>query len=65
MQTSHAKLESFDTPSEQRASTDLVKLIRKLRWIGMEDEAQQLQRALRRFPSEQTETVLADTPSTD
>jgi hypothetical protein len=50
---------------EQQASGDLVKLIRKLRWIGMEDEAQQLQLALRRFPTEQAEIVLADAPSTD
>ena len=50
---------------EQPTPTDLVKLIRKLRWIGMEDEAQQLQAALRRFPAEQVEPVLDDVPNTD
>lgn len=29
---------------------DLVKLIRKLRWIGLEEEARQLQRAARNLP---------------
>jgi ABC-type sulfate transport system permease component len=28
---------------EQMAAADLIKLIRKLRWIGMEEEADQLQ----------------------
>ena len=51
--------------SEPPASTDLVKLIRKLRWIGMEDEARQLQTALSRFSPEEAEPVLADESSTD
>ena len=50
---------------EQQASADLVRLIRKLRWIGMEEEAQQLQAALSRFPVDQAEPVLGDAPSTD
>jgi hypothetical protein len=55
----------LDLSPEQRASTDLAKLIRKLRWIGMEEEAKQLQTVLSRFPSEQVEIVLADPPNTD
>ena len=34
-------------------SGEWAKLIRKLRWIGLEDEAQQLQRALRTLPVEE------------
>ena len=34
-----------DVSAEQRASSDRIKLIRKLRWIGMESEARRLQSA--------------------
>jgi hypothetical protein len=44
-------------PAEQLTSAELVKLIRKLRWIGLEDEAHQLQAALDRFPPEERATV--------
>lgn len=37
-----------DISVEQRASNELVKLIRKLRWIGMEHEARQMQVVLQR-----------------
>ena len=43
---------------------DLVKLIRKLRWIGLEDEADQLQAALCKFPPDVRPAVCAE-PSTD
>lgn len=42
---------------ERPTSAELVKLIRKLRWIGLEDEARQLQVALDRFPAEQRATL--------
>lgn len=61
VQTSAAEPQS----PNQASSTELVKLIRKLRWIGMEEEARQLQSALRRFPAEQVEPVLDDKPNTD
>jgi hypothetical protein len=32
---------------KQRAASEFVKLIRKLRWIGMEDEAERLQQELK------------------
>jgi len=57
--------EELQFSSQQVSATDLVKLIRKLRWIGMEEEARQLQAVLSRFPAEQAETVLGDAPSTD
>ena len=37
-----------DTSARRRASNELVKLIRKLRWLGMEEEAQGLQNELGR-----------------
>jgi hypothetical protein len=35
-----------DVSAEQRASNELIQLIRKLRWMGMEDEVEELQRTL-------------------
>src|SRR5262249_47181050 len=53
-----------DTP-EQKAAREAVKLIRKLRWIGLEREAQQLQTALGGFPSDKRPSLLAGPHSTD
>lgn len=47
--------------AEQLTSAELVKMIRKLRWIGLEDEANRLQTALKRFPPEER-SVLPGTP---
>ena len=44
---------------------DLVKLIRKLRWIGMEEEAHYLQMALCSLPPHERYSVLAGPFSTD
>lgn len=48
-----------------RQASDYSKLIRKLRWIGMEDEARRLQVALRSLPADQRGTVSAGPFSTD
>jgi len=37
--------------AEQRASNELITRIKKLPWIGMEDEAQELQHSLRSISS--------------
>ena len=52
-----------DGSGEQRSARELVKRIRKLRWMGMEEEAQRLQVALRRI--EDTDCVLAAPRDTD
>jgi hypothetical protein len=46
-------------------ASELVKMVRKLRWIGMEEEAKRVQLALNALPPDQRETVLAGPPSTD
>jgi hypothetical protein len=46
-------------------SDDWTKLIRKLRWIGLEDEAHRLQEAVRALPPEQRGTVSVGPFSTD
>ncbi len=50
----------FET-GQPPTSVELVKLIRKLRWIGLEEEARQLQTVLNRFPPEQR-AVLPGSP---
>ena len=55
------KQQPSDTSARQRASNELVKLIRKLRWLGMEEEAQGLQR--RRATT--ADSVLATAAETD
>lgn len=52
-----------DVAPRQRAAADLIKQIRKLRWIGMAEEADQLQLALARIPAENR--VLAEPLETD
>jgi hypothetical protein len=44
---------------------DLWKLVRKLRWIGLEDEARRLQLAMRGVSPEPGGTILSETFCTD
>jgi hypothetical protein len=46
MEMSLEKQKPPDVLAEQRASNKLVKLIRKLRWMGMEEEAERVQMEL-------------------
>lgn len=50
MTTSSDKDVPLDVPPELRRTADLIKRIRKLRWIGLEQEATKLQQALVCFP---------------
>jgi len=51
--------------AEERHPDQLVKLIRKLRWIGLESEAKELQGALEKLPSSRRGSVIAAPHSTD
>jgi hypothetical protein len=51
--------------ANERAALEVVKLIRKLRWIGMETEAEELQIVLGEFPSDRRASVLAPPHGTD
>lgn len=44
---------------------DLTVRIRKLRWMGMEDEARALERELKSAPAIETDSVLAAPRNTD
>ena len=65
MKEPQAKYRFLDITPEQKAAREVVKLIRKLRWIGMEREAEQLQTALSGFPSDKRASLLAGPHSTD
>jgi hypothetical protein len=54
-----------DTSASHRASNELVKLIRKLRGMGMEEEARGLQTELERRHATAADSVLATTAETD
>ena len=47
------------------ASDEIIRLIRKLRWIGKEEEAHGLERQLDLLPAMQRGSVLADSINTD
>lgn len=50
--------------ASDNSSNDLIKLIRKLRWIGMDDEAKRLQQQLAQSNGAD-DTVLAVSGETD
>ena len=55
-----------DVPPHQREfGWKTAKLVRKLRWIGKEDEARVLERQLRGTPLDERASVLAEPFSTD
>lgn len=54
-----------DVSAEQRASNELVKQIRKLRWMGMEKEAERIQRQLATHREPLADSVLAAPRETD
>ena len=49
----------------ESTANDLVKLIRKLRWIGMDEEAERLQKKLAQQRNTADDTVLARSGETD
>ena len=55
---SHASTANF-------IANDLTVRIRKLRWMGMEDEAKALERELKSTPVTETDSVLATPRNTD
>jgi hypothetical protein len=56
---------AMDVAPEEWTSCELVRLIRKLRWIGMEAEAVELQTVLKRLPPDRRASLLEAPHSTD
>ncbi len=50
---------------DQRSPREWARLLRKLRWVGLEDEARRLELALSTLPPEQRGDVLVESSSTD
>ncbi len=61
---SRAQQSAADATAAQSGSNELVKLIRKLRWIGMDDEAERLQSELTRRHAD-ADSVVALSGETD
>lgn len=54
-----------DVSSDQRESVEIAKLIRKLRWIGREDEAKSMEHLFVLHSSTHRASVLAEPLGTD
>jgi hypothetical protein len=65
MEMQHEQQKPSDDLAERRASNELVKAIRKLRWMGMEEEAKKVenQLTLSNFPA--ADSVVARSCETD
>jgi hypothetical protein len=55
----------FETPESDATPDELVKLVRKLRWIGAEDEAERVLEDLTRGAATTADSVLATPGDTD
>jgi hypothetical protein len=53
------------SPESRRGPADWAKLVRKLRWIGLEDEARCLQLAMRTVTSEEKCGLFPGPPGAD
>ena len=63
LQTRNLVKDIPDVSADQRASNEMIKLIRKLRWVGMEGEAERLRSALAGMP--RTNSVVTEPRETD
>jgi hypothetical protein len=64
-QSEPSDINCYEVTAERRGPDEVIKLIRKLRWIGMETEAKELQDVLVAFPTPLRGTVVAGPHSTD
>jgi hypothetical protein len=55
----------MERSNEQRASDEMVKLIRKLRWVGLESEAKSIERELTARAMPAGDSVIATPRETD
>ena len=65
MNTNYGTLSVSNFAIDQEAADETVKLIRKLRWIGREEEARSLEHHLNLLPAMARGSVLAEPVSTD
>jgi hypothetical protein len=65
MEMPHNQHKPPDGPGEQRTANELVKLIRKLRWMGLEREAEMTEDQLVLRKVQATDSVIAASRETD
>jgi len=65
METPHNQQKPPDGFVEQRAPNELVKLIRKLRWMGLEKEAEKVENQLTLRKAQAADSVIAASRETD
>jgi hypothetical protein len=65
MEMRHEQQKPVDGLAEQPASNELVKLIRKLRWMGMEEEARKMENQLTQRDVPAADSVVARSRETD
>jgi hypothetical protein len=65
MEIFNGRSSRFDDSAQRSASNECVRLIRKLRWIGMDEEAERVLAQLSGWPLRPTETVIAGPWATD
>jgi hypothetical protein len=52
-------------PTDGRTPEDWIRLIRKLRWVGLEEEAWRLQQAVSMLPADERAGVVTEPLGTD
>jgi hypothetical protein len=65
MRTDDILPKESDASSSEREAAEIVKLIRKLRWIGKDDEARSMEHRLMQSPSTDRDSVIAESCTTD
>jgi hypothetical protein len=65
MEMPHTQQKPPDGPGEQRTANELVKLIRKLRWMGLEREAEKVENQLILRKGQAADSVIAASRETD
>ena len=58
-------IDALNKPTDDFTANDLTVRIRKLRWMGMEDEAKALEQELKSVSTTEIDTVLAAPRNTD
>jgi hypothetical protein len=65
MEMPHTQQKPPDDLGEQRTANELVKLIRKLRWMGLEREAEKVESQLILRKGQAADSVIAASRETD
>jgi hypothetical protein len=65
MEIRHDQQKPPDVSAGQCASNELIERIRKLRWMGMREEEEDVQRQVAQCRVRPADGVLATTPDTD